>query len=167
MNEGDEPLVDGLGAGPLRFDIPRPPPGLRERLLERTAAGVRSRARWRRGRLAAALALVYAAGLATALPLVRERAGPPEPTVEPAPSPAAPAPLGPDEIRRRVPDAPPAERARLLRLAGDLYLQRRGDPAAALECYRQVLELSSLPASQLEPEDSWLLTALKQASRLE
>jgi hypothetical protein len=168
MNDDMNELIEGLGPGPVKFDVPSPPPGLRERLLERTAAAVRSRARWRRARLAAALVLLYAAGLATA-PLLLDRAGPAEPAAagKPAPPQAAPAPLDPEEIRRRVPDAPLPERARLLRLAGDLYLEKRGDPAAALECYRQVLELSLMPASPPEPGDSWLLLALKQARRTE
>jgi hypothetical protein len=167
-DEDHDPLVEGLGPGPLRFDVPRPPAGLRERLLERTSAVVRSRARWRRIRIACALVLVYAAGIATAVPLLLDRSGPAERAAsEPEPRPAAPALLDPDEVRRSVADAPPAERARLLRLAGDLFLEGRGDASAALECYRQVLELSPVLASRSEPGDSWLLIALKQSTRIE
>jgi hypothetical protein len=166
-DDGDEPLIEGPGTGPLSFDLPRSPPGLREKLLDLTSAAVRSRARWRRARLAAALVAVYVAGLATAAPFLLGRARTPERTVEERPAPGgAPGSTDPEEIRRRVPDAPPSERARLLQLAGTLF-EKRGDFAAALECYRQVLELSSPPALKSEPEDSWILVALKQATRTE
>jgi hypothetical protein len=167
-DEGNEPLIEGPGTGPLSFDLPRSPPGLREKILVLTSAAVRSRARWRRMRLAAALVAIYAAGFATAAPFLLGRARPPARVAEQPPTPgqAAPVPTDPEEIRRRVPDAPPSERARLLQLAGDLF-EKRGDFTAALECYGQVLELASPPTLKSEPEDSWLLIALKQASRTE
>jgi hypothetical protein len=162
--EDREPLVDGLGPGPVRFDVPSPPAALRAALLERTAGAVRSRARWRRVRFAAALLLVYAAGLATLAPFLRERAHEPRAgTQAPAPRDVALAPPGPEEMLRRVPAAPPQDRARLLQLAGDRFLAERGDPGAALECYRQAFEIA--PLAGAEPQDSWLLISLKQARR--
>ena len=70
----------------------------------------------------------------------------------------------PVALRRQVAAAPPAEQIALLRRAGDLYLGRYGDLESALDCYRQVLELT--PASergQFDAGDSWLLAELKHA----
>jgi len=72
--------------------------------------------------------------------------------------------LSPEELRARVAGAPRDEQIRLLRLAGDRYLYDYEDVAAALHCYRQVLELD--PPNQrrpFEPDDSWLLAELKNA----
>jgi len=70
----------------------------------------------------------------------------------------------PVALRRQVAAAPPAEQIALLRRAGDLYLSRYGDLESALDCYRQVLELT--PASErgeFDAGDSWLLAELKHA----
>jgi hypothetical protein len=73
--------------------------------------------------------------------------------------------LSPAELRRLVPKAPRETQVRLLALAGDRYLLDQADVASALDCYRQVLELT--PAGERappEPEDSWLLAELKAAA---
>jgi hypothetical protein len=83
--------------------------------------------------------------------------------VSPAPA-SATAAADPVALRRQVAAAPPAEQIALLRRAGDLYLGRYGDLESALDCYRQVLELT--PASergQFDAGDSWLLAELKHA----
>jgi hypothetical protein len=61
-----------------------------------------------------------------------------------------------------VPGAPRERQIRLLQLAGDRYLYSSADVASALDCYRQVLELT--PPGELGPpaeHDSWLLAELK------
>jgi hypothetical protein len=76
--------------------------------------------------------------------------------------------LSPAQLRARVAGAPRDEQIRLLRLAGDRYLYDYEDLAAALHCYRQVLELD--PPNQrrpFEPDDSWLLAELKNARVLQ
>ena len=183
MSEADE---QELFLGDVGWPDAAPPAdGLRAALLEQTCGIVRRRARRRRLRLAASWALAYAAGLLTAwlawprdwaVPSRHERA-PARPAVEQvavalpttaqAEDKAATLPeeLPPEELRRRVLDAPRAEQIRLLRLAGDSYLYGRADVVSALDCYRQVLELT--PHDELahrQDDDSWLLAELKSSA---
>lgn len=65
-----------------------------------------------------------------------------------------------------MPRAPREKQLRLLALAGDRYLFNQADVESALDCYRQVIELT--PAGEREPpqpEDSWLLAELKTAAQ--
>ncbi|HVC95461.1 MAG TPA: hypothetical protein VND64_17320 [Pirellulales bacterium] len=160
------------------------PAALRAALLDRTTKLVRSRARSRRLRVAGGWLAAYAAGLATAwLALSHgEPAGrevPPKAVVAQVNSPSA-TPRGdvaghepddedalpPEELRRRVADAPRPEQLRLLRLAGDRYLYGRADVDNALDCYRQVLELTPRERRGAEePDDSWLLAELRLADK--
>jgi hypothetical protein len=155
-----------------------PPRALHDALLQHTSRLVRRRSRIRRAKQLCALAAAYAAGLATMRAVWTEaRPAPPAPqpslvassAAEKAPSAQAIAEESPGqltsltaaELRQRVPGAPREEQIRLLRLAGDRYLYA-GDVAAALDCYRQVLELT--PPDELGPpeaNDSWLLADLK------
>lgn len=165
---------------------PEEPPcadGLRAALLEQTRGIVRRRARRRRLRLAANWGAAYAAGLATAglawprgpaevLPQPKraaEHAAVAQVAIAPAPakeaSTVSPEKLSPEELRRRVLDAPRPEQIRLLRLAGDRYLYGRADVVSALDCYRQVIELT--PRAELarhQDDDSWLLAELKSSA---
>lgn len=166
-------------------DVVPPVDALRVAILEQTCCIVRRGARRRRLRLAASWALAYAAGLLTAwIAWPRDRAMPPRPERAPARpeveqvavaqpitaqadvAPAVlPEELPPEELRRRVLDAPRAEQIRLLRLAGDSYLYGRADVVSALDCYRQVLELT--PHDELahrQDDDSWLLAELKSSA---
>jgi hypothetical protein len=173
MDENADDLdLDRMLEGRLR--VPEPPAGLRESLLLRTSRMVemRARRRWwtRRGLAGVAAALLFGAGFVSARlvdearPLVgsppiaavpREPAGPVV-SVEPAP-------VEPDEIRRKVALAPSAERGDLLRRAGDAYLAR-GDLDGAIECYRQVMEIEgSAPRAAAGREDAWLLAALRRS----
>ncbi|HVA49957.1 MAG TPA: hypothetical protein VNH11_26560 [Pirellulales bacterium] len=158
---------------------PKPPDALRARLLAETTKLVRRRARRRRLPLAAGWGLAYAAGIGTAwLGWPREK-----PPVAPNEPPAAAttqvavseAPresttedlsmLSPEELRGRVAGAPRREQIRLLRLAGDRYLFGAADVESALDCYRQVIELT--PQGDLakrESDDSWLLAELKSSA---
>jgi hypothetical protein len=72
--------------------------------------------------------------------------------------------LSPEELRRRVAGAPRPEQIRLLRLAGDRYLFGQADLDGALDCYRQIIELT--PRGELarqQTDDSWLLAELKSS----
>lgn len=63
-----------------------------------------------------------------------------------------------------MPGAPRGEQRRLLRLAGDRYLYGLADVESALDCYRQVIELT--PRAELAMHDShesWLLAELKSS----
>ncbi len=153
---------EGLPAG--SFDLPRPPAGFREEVFRRTARVVRRRVHLRRLGLAIAGSLIFALGLVTGQ-LFPGNGGPglaPSPPEAPGASLTAPS-RGPREILRQVPDAPPADRPGLLRRAGDSYLSSSGDLEAALDCYRQYLEISTAAGSDApDGGGTWLLEALKQ-----
>ena len=171
-----ETLLHGLKAVP-DWPSAEPPQALRDALLMRTSGIVRRRSRARRLRQIAMVALAYAAGLATMRAVWRDAqpAQKPLPSLAAAPrvekmTPAVETPetqadlasLSPAELRRMVPGAPRARQIRLLQLAGDGYLYGAADVDAALDCYRQVLELT--PPEGLgrpDPHDSWLLAELK------
>jgi hypothetical protein len=73
--------------------------------------------------------------------------------------------LSPDELRRRVAGAPRPEQIHLLRLAGDRYLFGAADVESALDCYRQVIELTRpSDLTKRESDDSWLLAELKSSA---
>lgn len=159
---------------------PTPPDRLRAELLQATNRVVVRRARRRRWRVAAGGGLAYAAGIAPAwlawpiapVPQVAipQVATPPPIAMNLAPGPAdedEPSPLSleslsPEELRSRVAGAARPEQIYLLRLAGDRYLFGAADVMSALDCYRQVIELT--PRKDLikpQPDDSWLLAELK------
>jgi hypothetical protein len=70
----------------------------------------------------------------------------------------------PWQLRQQVANASPSQRIQLLRRAGDLYLTNSLDVESALNCYRQMLELSPRPAqASVDPDDTWLLAELKLA----
>jgi hypothetical protein len=162
------------------LDLPDPPEALRRRILERTSALVRARARRQRAILPLGVAAAFALGFAVAW-AARGAGGPDEQsapvgTVAPALPSSLPTPpdvgssgaaaSDPARILERVRDAPKAERPRLLRLAGDSYLARGGDIARALDCYRQLLEVSPCDAdASPSPEDPWLLEVLKLSKK--
>jgi hypothetical protein len=163
----DDPLLEGLPSlprGSLR--APEPPAGLFERVHEKTRAVIRARRRRRRFVAALCLVAAYAAGLATPWRLPGDEPARPRVDDSPTAGTLTRATADPGEILRQVIDTPPAERARLLRAAGDAYLSARGDVESALDCYRQVLELSGASSKlEAEPGDTWLLASLKAAHR--
>lgn len=163
---------------------------LKAALLEQTSRVVRRRARLRQLRRLATIGLAYAAGIVTTA--IAWRAGPAQiAQLDQRPAPVAPrndrrqqrrsdhsrgasdelterfdeerlATMSPAELRRLVPDAPPEQQIRLLEMAGDRYLYSRADVASALDCYRQVLELTPPDARrQPLPHESWLLAELR------
>jgi hypothetical protein len=171
-NQADDPLevIDWSS-------WPTPPDELRGELLVKTAAVVRRRVWRRRWRLATGWGLAYAAGLVTAwLAWRQEPHAPVQPRErnirqiaanEVAGNAAADdlEALSPEELRRRVASAPRPEQIRLLRMAGDRYLFGGADVESALNCYRQVIELT--PRSELsgrDSGDSWLLAELKSSA---
>ena len=188
----DEPLLaDMPGLPDGAFDGPAPPEALYDAVWRSTAGRVRRRRYYRRILAVSAVAAAYAGGLATTFALFKAPASAPPrnaPTavtesvasakdkpvlsVESAPDPAQRGitrPLGNREaLARRISEASPEERARLLKQAGDRYLKELGDIETALNCYRRLLD--SLPASErgrVGRNDSWLLVALKESRREE
>lgn len=70
--------------------------------------------------------------------------------------------LDPDLLRRRVAGASPVDQRRLLRVAGDIYLDRYDDVRAAVHCYQQVLELEdAFDLTFAQEDESWLLANLR------
>lgn len=163
---------------------------LKAALLEQTSRVVRRRARLRQVRRMTTIGLAYAAGIITAA--IAWRSGPAQVAqLDQRPAPVARridsrqhgrpdhwrgasdglterldeerlATMSPAELRRLVPDAPPEQQIRLLEMAGDRYLYARADVASALDCYRQVLELTPPDARrQPSPHESWLLAELR------
>ncbi len=159
-SEDDMPLLEGGDDFPAgSFSLPSPPPGLREDVLGRTSRVIRWRARRRRLLATACLISLFAAGLLTGLAVRPETAGPEAgrpPGLESAPDPRS--------ILAKVSGAPLPDRPRLLKEAGDRYLTL-GNLEKALDCYRQVFELSPAEAKAgFSAEDTWLLASLKQSS---
>lgn len=172
-----EPLLEGVAASPQMFRLPAEVQALRERLLADTTKIVLGRARRGRPWQVVGWGLAYAAGIATAWFTLAmwqaDQAGAPRiAAARPAEAtpvpPADPEPMAPrvtpEMLRYRVATAPREQQIQLLKQAGDLYLRERNDLRSAVECYRQVLELSDRPEQlAVLPEDTWLLAELKNA----
>jgi hypothetical protein len=183
-NPRDEPLLEGQDA-PLgdAWQLPASAAALKPLLLARTAAVVRGRRRRRMVIRSLAACALYSAGIATAWALLpRGNAEQDHRPVEMAQTGAKPADRtgavqdesqttlaveelnDPWQLRQQVAKASPTERIRLLRRAGDLYLLNSGDVESALNCYRQMLELTPRPIqASVDPNDTWLLAELKLA----
>lgn len=155
-------------------------PGLGEQILLRTEAHI-VRAKWlRRVSKTAATAAVFALGVGVGtwrtprehLVTVRavETVAVPVPVVVPvqvsAPEPPPPAPtLSASRLELDAEQADDAlAAAKLYRRAGDAYLTAQQDYANAARCYRLFLARAGEPALNPEPNDSWLLTSLKNAA---
>ena len=163
---------------------------LKAAVLDQTSRVVRRRARLRQLRRLTTIGLAYAAGIVTAA--IAWRVGPAQVAqLDQRPAAVARqnggrqqrrsehargasggltdrldeerlAKMSPAELRRLVPDASPEQQIRLLEMAGDRYLYGRADVASALDCYRQVLELTPPDARrQPLPHESWLLAELR------
>jgi hypothetical protein len=169
-----EPLLEGI-EWPT---TPTPSENLRADILAATTRLVRRRSRRRRWGVVAGWGLAYAAGIGTAW-FGRPSENRPEASYPQTVGPTQIAAnlttgekevedvavLSPDELRSRVAGAPRLEQIRLLRLAGDRYLFGTADVESALDCYRQVIELS--PPGDLvkrQSDDSWLLAELKSSA---
>ena len=169
-----EPLIEGGEALPRgAFRFPEAPEGLRESIYARTRGVVRTRARGRRIAVLALVAAAYIGGITTAFLATDRTLREPDNGLVAAPPgmkgtdrEAAVGILSPAELMRRAESAPPDEKIRLLREAGDRFLSEGYDVQEALACYRKALD--TMPESgrtRVEEEDSWLLAALKVARR--
>ena len=187
MRNGDDEkgLLDELSTAPAEvFDGPEAPDDFREAVWRYTARSIRRRGRMRRFTMASvALAAAYAMGVATMfvwssqVPRAAETAiaihqdAPQEPD-RPAPAMAErePGELVPrtllsdrEALARRLGEATTDERVRLLKRAGDRYLNEWGDVALASKCYRSLLDSTPLDKRTIvEPKDNWLLISLKR-----
>jgi hypothetical protein len=179
-NLPDEPVeLFALADAPHRAND-----ALRAQVVSQTVGVVRSRRRWKRIGLAAALAGCYLAGMGTMSLLhsgggaqidrtladsVGESAlallpnGQIVPLATPSPQPAALTPS--EQLARDSADSrqevnrTPYDR---LREAGDRLLGERNDIVAAAKTYRQALEVASAEERNLSVDhDNWLLMAIK------
>lgn len=183
QSDRGEGLLDSLELPREAWQSPEIPAGLKDSLLARTTAGVRSRMRRRRAIFVGGLVAAYAAGLATALSLAGRApeipAGtlissvePQEPTplaAEPPLDEVTPALLGdPEGFTLLLVKSPAEKQARLLKSAGDKYLNDYGDIQLALNCYRRLLALQGTENEETaDSSDTWLLRSLKQARVLD
>lgn len=179
----DEGLLNGKELPREAWLTPEIPAGLRESLLARTTAGVRARTRRRRAIFVVGMAAAYAAGLTTAFVLAGSfpqvpqetlisSVEPPEPTppaAEPPSDEVTPALLGdPEGFTLLLVMSPAEKQARLLKSAGDKYLNDYGDIQLALNCYRRLLALQGASNEETaDSSDTWLLRSLKQARVLD
>lgn len=165
-----------------------PPSGeARQALLLQTQKVVRGRRLRKRLGLALALLACYLAGAATMQAWVRGFRSRPEitnlqGTSEPEqglaqqgsltpmnPTPPVPIEMDPDApaaLVELIAARSPAHQALLYRSAGDRYWRELGDVESALRCYRLALASPESDLS-LDPEDNWILMALKQARQKE
>ncbi len=153
---------------------PAEPAGLRGRVLAQAAPILRRRrivrrVSWAAGTLAASIVL-FALWSWTQQEAPKSRENPP-PMVQQKPPPAPPVeekkepevPMMPLAVALewKAFDAAEKERAKLYVLAGNRYLDEHQDMTSALRCYRQALDTADAPMREVQPDDSWLLTALK------
>jgi hypothetical protein len=161
-------LLEALLAPPTPVDAA----ALRQSLLLQTTRRLR-RPRWlRRAALAAALAACYGAGLLS-MRLLTPTPPIPSPTVAAVQQPKEDAPQAPAAavpavaVELRAARAADPERARLLRQAGERYLNEEIDPEAALRCYSKALDAGSEEDTKFSDRDDWLLMAIKNAREKE
>jgi hypothetical protein len=166
-------------AGDDLDDLLGPKPGpddasLREAILRRTTRVISFR-RWvRRAKLAAAAAVLLAAGgvagwfgkpTPAPTPPEREFVAVPVPVVLPPAEPEPPPPaehVTAERLELQAEQAADrATAAALYRQAGDRFLADRSDSAQAARCYRLFLMRAGRDALAVSPDDSWLLIALK------
>jgi hypothetical protein len=183
-------MSDAPLPGPLEDFLQEPPPPpaaepLRAAVLAQTIGVLRRRRQRRRvlivGGAAAALVL---AGLAlhAGLRSGDDEPAPPasaadQPRLRPPPAPHPGPAQGPQNLgpAAKTPleqewaafDAEPRARARLYFKTGDRYLNECQDIESALRCYRQALLLCEARDLAFDPNDNWLVMALKQDHRKE
>jgi hypothetical protein len=171
-----EPLAQGVEALPEEsFRFPQPSEELRMTVFNQTSKVVRARARKRRFIQVALVAAAYIGGITTAflvaeIPIVdREGRATAQESLSGGEA-SQPSDRDfisdPGELERRSESAPPEERTRLLKEAGHVYLTAQYDVEKALHCYSRALD--NMPASAqtiVEPDDTWLLAALKDSRR--
>ena len=78
------------------------------------------------------------------------------------------APIHPHDLESKAFDADDdPERVRLYFEAGDLYLVRFEDVQSALRCYQQAIYFCDARDLEFDPNDNWLVMALKRDHRKE
>jgi hypothetical protein len=176
MSEIPDPLDDFLQHPPtLPADA-----ALQQTLAQRTAAML-PRARRRRWPMMAAVAASVALVLASAYfvlrsvnidepvkkDLVENKSEPPPKEETPKPPVVAKA-IEPRELEWTAFDAADdAERVRLYFQAGNLYLDKHADYESAVRCYAQAIHYSEPRDLEFNPDDNWLVMALKRDHRKE
>lgn len=170
--------------GPLDDFLGHPPAdnaaaAFRRDLLRQTTALVRRR-RWQRrlivaAAVAAAVLLVIGA-IWRLVPAGPEAVDGPQPQAAqklepPAPAPPVEKPRVPEVSHPALPsalalewkafDAPRPQRAALYQQAGDRYVEEEQDVASALRCYGQAVQTAQAGELQIDPDDNWLVMALK------
>jgi hypothetical protein len=109
------------------------------------------------------LAACFVAGLLLMRELPLERLPPPP---RPVPPPPITEPTSASALEWEAIDHP--ERAApLYRAAGDRYLTKDADPEAAARCYGSALSAGSSEDLTIDPNDSWLMMAIKDARQKE
>jgi hypothetical protein len=161
----------------LSITPPAADPALHSDVLTRTLPVVHRRRLVRRAGLVGALAACFAGGALTMRLLtptvepevqIVERFIEREPVTPPTPkvAPSAVEPVGSALALEWQAVENPERRAELFRIAGDRYLNEEGDMASAVRCYKNALNAASADDLQVTPQDTWLLSSLKNA-RLE
>jgi hypothetical protein len=135
-------------------------------VLARTTASLRRQRRLSILRRVAALAACYVAGLAT---MYGFRPAPPThalPAVTAVTPPESSEQDSATALEWKAVDHPDEEAA-LYRGAGDRYLADENDPKDALRCYSNGLDAGGGDSLAINPSDSWLLIAIKDARQKE
>ena len=142
---------------------------MRQRLRDQTVGRLRRSRLLRAGRLAAALALCYAAGAGTVW-LVRPTAAvSSSEAVRPQPEPPVVAPeQSPQQLELAAEQVEGADSAKLYLAAARKFARDFGDWNAALRCYRNALDAAPEIKATIDPQsDDWLMTTLKLSRREE
>lgn len=160
----------------------QPRTGLREALLRQTETRL-ARQRWvRKSVRTAVVGVVFLLGgltgwLVKPSPLIETATQPPEavlvPVIVPLPIPIESVSSGTQQIAQQLSGSEAElqaeqvddlkEAAKLYKLAGDAFLREQDYPNSS-RCYRLFLVRGGDAALSLNPDDSWLLTSLKNAA---
>lgn len=173
---------DDLSA--LLAPVPAPTAGDQQQALRpRLELAIRSRARWRACSRAGLAVVIFLMGVGLGwflrtpadVPTLQEQVRmetvfvpipvPLESPVDESPAEAVAKTPGELELQAEL-SSQPEQAARLYRLAGDGYLERL-DYVQANRCYRLSLHFAGPAGLELHPQDSWLLTSLKNSLYLE
>jgi hypothetical protein len=172
MTHKDDEFIELFEDG---SEPPMPSAEFREAMLGRTTVVLRRRKRIRRAAIACAAVFIYGAGMGTALlfrgseDLAQTAAHTEEPIKrQPDPVVVTAEMLGDWEaFSIRVAEAPPTEKVRLLRAAGDWYMEKLNDIETAASCYSAMFAaMDTETMLDLHEQDNWLIASLKLA-RLE
>jgi hypothetical protein len=159
--EGQPDSLDEL----LMPSVGRVDDAVRQEVLARTTR-VLHRRRWvAHLRRLACLAACYVAGLLTMYDFRPEPSpSPPQPTGAPTSPPSGPASAL--ALEWQAIDHP-EQAGPVYQAAGDRYLAEDADPGAAARCYGSALSAGASESLTIEPNDSWLMMAIKDARQKE